>query len=611
MGMVEGGDLETGTTPIYAGFCRPFAEDELGLIRRFLIADVQARFLRSQGRSVLFAPAVEAFGEAVELAAAQNGLTPGAAVDEYVGRLQRQLQSLDISCDWQQSVLSSEPDHCLRVQRVFLELMEEGLIYKREHGADSSRWAVRTSHFAERCDFGSTPPAGWSAEAVEMQEAALSRADGVEIRAVIPGTGDLVVFTPHADSVAQAAFVSVSPNHPQIETIATPAELAKLRDARGKTAFVQTSLRVAVPAVDELLPLVLTPDVDTRFGPTAVLGIPDRDETDRKIAAGLKSLPGLSLGTVRVRSEPKPAARFSLPDLTISRKGSWGAPVPIVDCQQCGTVPIPSAELPLSPPEPAGELDCECPRCNGSAKLDGANIDEGFASMWMWPSICAKGDGVQTAQAKVIWSKDGADLLLLQRVAAHLLDKLNQRDSVAEGEPFPTVLMHGSLADDDEETAIDGVSGLEAYVADAGSDVARLAILNAGSPARSTHLYEHLLRHAERFVERVRGQLETYGGRPVPERIDPSTRSRRRLAAWSKIAADKVALHLEHLELHKATYDVMQFHNRIQAFEASCIESGGPSEADRDAIAWALVRLGRMSKPLMPQLGAELAGEWS
>lgn len=616
---------ETGESKVYAGYSRPFAEDELGLVRRFLIADAYARFRRARGDSVLLRLGVESFGEAAEREASRRGTPPRLLVDEYVGQLRQRFQSLAISCDWDGTVISSDPKHCLRTQSMFLGLLERDVVYRRDQ-AGRPGWAIRTSRFAARCDLGSSPPVGWTAEAVATQKAALGRVDGVEIDAILPGAGTLVVFTPHEDSIARAAFVAVSPNHREIDALAGPGELARLRNADEK-AIAQTSLRVAVPGVSELLPLVVAPSIDARFGPTAVLGIPDQDEADRQVAGRLKPSAAMALGTMRIRSKPIPATRYRLPDLQITREAPWGAPVPVVNCQRCGVVPVPIAELPIQPPEPVETSESgdaspstesaerNCPRCGASARRERASIDWGFDSMWMWPSICAKrSDGSAGLEewataGQVVWSRDDGDQLLLQRVAAYILNgMLSPSEFRADDEPFATALVHGSLDGDDADAAIEDVRALDEYVSSAGADAARFAILNVGSPGHSTHVYEHLLKHAERFIGGIREQVETLSDRdrPIPEEIDRSTRSRRRLAAGSRIAVDKLTTHLERLEMHKATYSLMLFQRRIRAFEDDCLENGGLAEADRDAIALALVQFGRMAEPLLPGLAADV-----
>ncbi len=589
---------------IYAGYCRPFVEDELSTVRRFLIADVYARFLRAQGGSEALRLAVECSNDRVELEADRRGKTPRDVLDEYLARLRDRFEGLQIALDFDRVVLGSERAHRLRTQQAFLQLLAAGAVYEREQG-DRARWVAATSRLAEQCDPEAETLLSWSAEAVEAQRTALGRVDGVEVRAILPGAGDLVVFTPFGDSIAQATFVAVSPYHPQVEALATPAERAQLSEAAGELPIVQTSLRAAVPAVEALLPLVLTPAVDARFGPTAVLGMPSRDDVDRKIDAQLRPVAPLAWGTVRFRSDIRPARRYRLADICVSREGRWGIPVPIMRCADCGTVPVDPSELPIEPYEPDEELACVCPRCGGAAHRDGASIASSFVGMWMWPSICSA-EGRDWPECQVIWSSEAVDELLQQRLA-HILAGLDRIDSDGARKPFASLLMHGSLNGEKVEGAINSGEALDEYVTSVGSDAARLAILTAGSPPRPTHLRAHLLCHAERFIERVRKQIDCCEGHFASARIDRSVRSRRRLSAWSRIAKHKVAMHVDALEMHKAAYDIECFQRRIEAFEDLCGAKGGIAEADREAIAWALIQFGRISEPLMPHLAAELS----
>ncbi|HEX6666696.1 MAG TPA: hypothetical protein VF081_08890 [Solirubrobacterales bacterium] len=572
--------MNTTVQRIYAGFYQPAIEDELTLIRRFLIADVYARFFESRGDSVVFGIGAEV-GE--------------RGIDD-VDHMRLRLEGLGLSCDWSRTVVSSDPEHLLLTQTMFLLLLERNLIYRRnqQNGSEASalRWIARTNRFAEQCNLDLTEPPGWNAGAMATQRAALGAIDGVEIRAVIPGLGDLLVFTPHPDSLAQAAFVSVSPNHPEVGTFTPDVDQAQL--VNGGAAATETSLQVAVPGVDELLPLVVAPSVDARFGPTAVLGIPSEDEVDRQIAKQLKPAPGIPLGSMRINSKPSASRRSRLPDLAVTHDKPWGAPVPMVHCPQCGPVPVPAADLPL---QDDAAIDRDCPQCGGPASRDPGRIDEQFSSLWMWPSIC--GGKEWESASLVVWDDTNSEQLLWQRVAGYMLQ---------EDEPFARVLVHGSLDGGPPGDAIEIVDDLDERVARSGPDAVRFAILNAGSPGRSTHLYEHLVKHAERFISEAIALAERVKSRnrPAPKQIDLSTRSRRRLAAWSRTATEKVAAHLDQMEIHKATYDLILFQRRILEFESRHLENGGLDDADWDALALALVDLGRLAEPFVPELAAKL-----
>ncbi|MCL7454215.1 MAG: leucine--tRNA ligase [Anaerolineae bacterium] len=87
---------------------------------------------------------------------------------------------------------------------------------------------------------------------------------------------------------------------------------------------------------------------------------------------------------------------YRLHDWLISRQRYWGAPIPIVFCDECGTVPVPYEDLPVLLPEdavipPSGEnalkfhegfLNTTCPKCGGPATRETDTMDTFMCSSW-------------------------------------------------------------------------------------------------------------------------------------------------------------------------------------------------------------------------------------
>jgi len=97
----------------------------------------------------------------------------------------------------------------------------------------------------------------------------------------------------------------------------------------------------------------------------------------------------------------RPAVRYRASDWVISRQRSWGTPIPIVYCEQCGTVPLSREELPVLLPldihptgagNPLAELDAfvqtTCPRCGGPARRETDTLDCHFDALWLWIPAC-------------------------------------------------------------------------------------------------------------------------------------------------------------------------------------------------------------------------------
>jgi len=238
---------------------------------------------------------------------------------------------------------------------------------------------------------------------------------------------------------------------------------------------------------------------------------------------------------------------------------------------------------------------------------------------WLWPCLAAVDeeqlefpqprDERWLPARQAIWNGEKGEHLLNQRIAGRLVQELELAQLPDDGEPFAGAILNAPLAMDDEAGDTGGIERLDELVSRSGADVARFAILHSASPTRATSLSAASIRHAERFLEQLRALVERQLASrkdPVPAAIDPGTRRRRRLAAWCRIGADKLDSHLERLEMHRASFDAALFLKRIRDFEDGCEEEGELTPADRDATAFAVLRLIDAAEPLLPESAAAL-----
>ena len=670
---------------VFAGCPFTSGDAHMGHIRSYTIADAHARFLRARGRGVLFSLGFDSFGLPAELEAQSRGIAPQEWVARCCERMRGQFEALGYSCDWERTFVSSEPEQYRWTQWLFLAMMERGLVYRREAQVSwcescqtvlatlqaqeglcwrchsevrfvrLPQWFMRITAYVQENERGLEALTGWDKAAIGSQRAVLGRVDGVEIDASTFDGATLTVFTPHPRAIAKAAFVAVSPGHPEIDRWASDsrvaAQLAGVREAgwrRGdreskQIPVVQTGALATVPGVAGTLPIVISPLVDARFGPTAVLGIPKLDPTDASIAERLPKSATAAWKAARASSTPRPAVRYRACDFPISRQRAWGAPIPLIHCPACGTVPVPFEELPVRLPEDlrisggggnplAGRPDfyeTPCPHCGGAARRETDTIDCHVDGMWMWMPICVPPQDRATEMfshpeyarwlpaEQIVWGADAGGYMFDQRLLGKVLQDLGQLPELPDREPFANALMHQMIRLEGRKMSkhLGNVVDPNELVANVGADTVRLAVLYAASPGRAFNWNDQPVRHCQIFLKKLYGYAEGRLREWSPQlgaaaQIDTSEKLRRRLAGWCRVACEKVTRNLEGLEMQRAAHNAMLLLTRIQDFEQRALERPGGElqEADREAVVAALLLLAQLLAPLTPHIAEEL---WS
>lgn len=629
--------------------CPPVGGDlDATRLRGYVIADAQARFRRARGDDVLFTVGFDTFATAVKPGEGQG---VGEWLDARRDALRRQLDGLAISFDWERSLSTDDPDVYRWSQWLFAKLLEAGLVYQR----GGKGWYLQTGGFNEENDRRLEQLTGWSDAARAAQRKLLARIDGFELEATALDGTALTLFTPHPDAAGSAEFVGFSTQRPELEQWLEDPELRSQVDElrRGDWAdtpaaelpSLQIGMSAQVPGVAQPLPILVSPSIDARFGPAAILGVPSADPADKALAKGLPKAGGLAWKVDAKAAKPTPAVRFFAEDMPVSRGRAWGPPVPAVHCEGCGTVAVPLDQLPLKPPadldvksrgnplaERADFIDCECPRCGAAAKRDPGTIHPRFGAAWIELALAAPAGERAEAMfdhadlrrwlptAQTVEPLDAGAALLDMRTIAKALRDVGADAVPGDGEPHGATLIHESFSFDAAPT--DKASGADANGAgqaprpatgqgliDAnGADALRFALLHAAAPTKSFGGGEDVLRHSTAFLEELRAFAEPrLDGAEAGARIDLDDGLRRRLAGWCDTAVARTAENYERLDLHRATRNVKQLLDQIQDFEQRVTthrdEVVGP---DREAVTVALTVLVQLLAPLAPELAEQL-----
>jgi leucyl-tRNA synthetase len=675
-----------GARGVYIKPSSPFTSGKLhmGHVRDYSIGDAYARFRRARGDAVLFGFGFDAFGLPAEMAAIERKMPPAEWVEGCGERMLEQMARLGFSFDYDRVFYSSDEGQYRWSQWLFLTLLEAGLIYRDDatvDWCDSCRttlaalqvedgrcwrchnevrlirrptWFLRIVPYLEENDrrLAELEEGGvWDEISLSTQRYILGRGDGVEVDLTGPDGAELTAFTPHGEAVARASFLLVSPRHPDLERwVSDPDVRARLDEVRSggwersardakSVPLVDTGAAATAPWREDELPIVVSPLVDARYGPTAALGIPAADEADEAIAARVERLGRDTEPAATAEPATRPAVRYRAADFSISRQRFWGTPIPIVHCESCGTVPVPEGDLPVVLPrdvEPTGEgnplaelpafVDVDCPRCGEPAKRETDTLDCHFDALWLWVPSAVPPEAREAEMfthpelrtwlpsERLVAGSDSGGFVFDQRIVTKALRDIGPFEFMGEGEPFAGCLFHEMVIADGRKMSkhLGNVVDPDELVERYGADTVRIAILYAAGPAKTLNWNDGALRFASRLLQNAWSysveRFERVGEAAENAEAAADTEFlRERLRKWCDNGLERITADLEELQMHKAIRNVTRMFERIQDFEKRVVaRRGALSRADAEAQVAALLLLGRVLAPFAPHAAEAL-----
>jgi leucyl-tRNA synthetase len=663
------------STYVYA--CTPFTTGKahMGHVRSYTLADVCARRARSLGHAVLWAMGFDAFGLPNELAATERSVPP----DEWVRRCQEhmttQFDRLGLSVDWSRCFVTSSPEYYRWTQWVFLRLLERKLAYRAEgieHWCSTcdavlatmqvtdegccwrcgseveltcvAQWYLRILPYADELERNLSALGGWDDAVLTYQRNMLAPTVGVEFTIPMAAGRPLVVFAPKEEAIADAAFIAVSPNHPDLAHIISTSrtnldlDMQRLRSLRRQERsarllpVAKTSVAVTINGFRRPLPVVVTPIVDMRFGGGAYLGTPICDKQDAAIASqcGLSVPLDATVGQV----ETRPAKRYKLRDNSISRQRSWGAPVPVVHCPNCGQVPVPDESLPVSLPQVPGAgaptplaahptfSDCKCPHCHGDARRDTDTLDVHMDSIWMLIPFCVPSSARATQMfthadlerwlpvAQVVCGADQVGWWINDRLCFKALCDSGYLPFLKNREPVVNILTHemvlagGRKMSKSLGNAVDPDDLLREF----GADVLRLTVLKV-NPRKAFNWSTEALIENRQFLtdlwDFVHVQGCTYAKRESGHETGTASH-RRKLARWTQTARRKIESAYERQDFHLVLRELKVLFGAISQFAKQRNAEGVLAAPDAAAMRSAIAELLDELEPLAPHICEEL-----
>lgn len=313
------------------------------------------------------------------------------------------------------------------------------------------QWILRITDYAERL-LEDLHTLDWPESTLTMQKNWIGKSNGANVTFKVDGHDDtLTVFTTRPDTLFGATYMVVSPEHPILAKITTSAQKAAVEkyqaDSAKKSDFERADLNkqktgvftgayAVNPVNRKKIPVWTSDYVLMGYGTGAIMAVPAHDERDYAFAKKfgldvievIKSEQGVEneaftgdgelvnsefLNGLRVKESKAKMIQwleekgfgnakttYKLRDWVFARQRYWGEPIPIVHCAQCGVVPLPEDQLPLTLPEvekfePSGTgesplatvdewVNTTCPVCGGPAKRETNTMPQWAGSCWYY-----------------------------------------------------------------------------------------------------------------------------------------------------------------------------------------------------------------------------------
>ena len=451
-----------------------------------------------------------------------------------------------------------------------------------------SEWMLKITDYADKLIEG-LEEVDYIERVKVSQKNWIGRSTGAEVDFAIAGKEDkLRIYTTRCDTLFGVTYMVVSPEHPYLdkyqseiknwnEVVAYREQAAKKSDferaelAKEKTGVQIDGLTAVNPVNGKEVPIWVSDYVLMSYGTGAIMAVPGHDERDWEfakkfnlpiiqvvakdgeevdineaaftdVATGVlinsDFLNGLEVTDAKAKMieflEEKgigtAKTNYKLRDWVFSRQRYWGEPIPIVECEKCGFVPIDESELPLMLPEvdsymptDNGEsplaamtdwVNTTCPCCGGKAKRETDTMPQWAGSSWYFLRYCDPHNDEMLASPEALkywmpvdWYNGGMEHTTLHLLYSRFWHKFLFDEKVVPcAEPYQKRTSHGMILGENGEKmskSRGNVVNPDDIVREYGADTLRTYEMFIGAFDLSASWSEDGVKGCRRFLDRV------------------------------------------------------------------------------------------------------------
>ncbi|HAW49997.1 TPA: leucine--tRNA ligase [bacterium] len=480
-------------------------------------------------------------------------------------------------CPSCKTVLANEQSEGGNCERCGTEIIQKNL----------KQWFFKITDYAERL-YNNLKIIDWSDIIKKAQENWIGKSEGVEIIfTTVDNKIKIPVFTTRPDTIFGATYLVLAPEHPAVDVLTTDENKSSAEKYRSNTikknVLERTDLNkektginigsfVINPATEDKIPIWIADYVLFEYGTGAIMAVPAHDERDFDFAqkynlpikqvifpeekssetegnvlkkaftgrgrlensgkfSGLDSDEGgvAIVSWLENMGYGKKTIKYKLKDWCISRQRYWGPPIPIIYCDDCGTLPVPEKDLPVLLPElrdylPNGSgksplarveafVKAKCPKCGKDARRETDVSDNFLDSAWYFLRYPSS-DRDDVAFDKDLTFKwlpvdmyiGGPEHAVLHLMYTRFITMaLHDLGLIPFEEPFKKFRAHGIITKDGVKMSKSkgNVVNPDEYIKELGADTFRMYLMFLGPYEEGGDFSDKGIKGIRRFLERV------------------------------------------------------------------------------------------------------------
>lgn len=442
-----------------------------------------------------------------------------------------------------------------------------------------SQWFIKITAYADELLSSLDQLDEWPAQVKQMQRNWIGRSVGTEIYFTVPHYAKkLKIYTTRPDTLMGVTYLAVAVDHPlakeaaahnqEVKTFIESCQGQKMAEAELATMEkrgIATGMHAIHPITGKEIPVWVANFVLMQYGAGAVMSVPAHDQRDWEFAQkyklplievikpdsdqlvdlaqsayteegslinslqfnGLSSTEAAKAITefLEANEAGKATINYRLRDWGVSRQRYWGTPIPMILCEQCGMVPVPDNELPVTLPDnveftgngsPLAHchefVNVTCPKCGQDASRETDTFDTFIESSWYYARFACKGqeNAMLDDRAKYWTPVDqyigGIEHAVMHLLYARFFHKLMRDEGLVNSdEPFKALLTQGMVLKDGQKMSksVGNVVDPNHLISTYGADTARLFVMFAAPPEQSLEWSDAAVEGAHRFLKRL------------------------------------------------------------------------------------------------------------